>query len=129
MNDRALLRPIAALSLVALAVATLPVPADSHAVLVRSTPAARAVLSHPPDRVRLWFNERLEPAFSSATVWSGSGARMDRQDVRVGPDDPKQLSVTLPALDPGTYTVRFRVLSVDGHIVEGNFPFTVKGKP
>jgi len=129
MNDRALLRPIAALSLLALAVATLPVPADSHAVLVRSTPAARAVLSHPPDRVRLWFNERLEPAFSSVTVWSGSGARMDRQDVRVGPDDPNQLSVTLPALDPGTYTVRFRVLSVDGHIVEGNFSFMIKTKP
>jgi len=124
MNGRALLRPIAVLFL--LAVATLPVPAHSHAVLVRSTPAARAVLSHPPDRVRLWFNERLEPAFSSATVWSESGARMDRQDVRVGPDDPNQLSVTLPALDPGTYTVRFRVLSVDGHIVEGSFPFTVK---
>jgi len=129
MNDRALLRPIAALSLLALAVATLPVPADSHAVLVRSTPAARAVLSHPLDRVRLWFNERLEPAFSSVTVWSGSGARMDRQDVRVGPDDPNQLSVTLPALDPGTYTVRFRVLSVDGHIVEGNFSFMIKTKP
>jgi len=128
MNDRALLRPIVALSVLALAVATLPVPADSHAVLVRSTPAARAVLSHPPDRVRLWFNERLEPAFSSATVWSESGARMDRQDVRVGPDDPNQLSVTLPALDPGTYTVRFRVLSVDGHIVEGSFPFTIKTK-
>jgi len=120
MNDRALLRPIAVLSL--LAVASLPAPADSHAVLVRSTPAAR-------HRVRLWFNERLEPAFSNATVWSGSGARMDRQDVRVGPDDPKQLSVALPALDPGTYTVRFRVLSVDGHIVEGNFLFTVKSKP
>jgi methionine-rich copper-binding protein CopC len=128
MNDRALLRPIVALSVLALAVATLPVPADSHAVLVRSTPAARAVLSHPPDRVRLWFNERLEPAFSSATVWSESGARMDRQDVRVGPDDPNQLSVTLPALDPGTYSVRFRVLSVDGHIVEGSFPFTIKTK-
>jgi len=127
MNDRALLRPIAVLSL--LAVASLPAPADSHAVLVRSTPAARAVLSHPPDRVRLWFNERLEPAFSNATVWSGSGARVDRQDVRVDPDDPKQLSVTLPALDPGTYTVRFRVLSVDGHIVEGNFLFAVKSKP
>ena len=126
MNGRALLRPIAVLFL--LAVATLPVPAHSHAVLVRSTPAARAVLSHPPDRVRLWFNERLEPAFSSVTVWSGSGARMDRQDVRVGPDDPNQLSVTLPALDPGTYTVRFRVLSVDGHIVEGSFPFTIKTK-
>ena len=54
---------------------------------------------------------------------------MDRQDVRVGPDDTKRISVTLPALEPGTYTVRFRVLSVDGHIVAASFPFTVKTKP
>ncbi|MBI4592924.1 MAG: copper resistance protein CopC, partial [Candidatus Rokubacteria bacterium] len=25
------------------------------------------------------------------------------------------------------YTVRFRVLSVDGHVVEADFPFTVTG--
>jgi methionine-rich copper-binding protein CopC len=60
------------------------------------------------------------------TVWSAAGAQVDRQDARVGPDDPKRLSVTLPALAAGTYTVRARVLSVDGHIVEATFPFTVK---
>lgn len=129
MNGRALPRSITAVFLLALAVASLPVPADSHAVLVRSIPAARAVLSHPPDRVGLWFSEPLEPAFSSAAVWSAAGARVDRQDTRVNPNDPKQLSVALPALEPGSYTVRFRVLSVDGHIVEASFPFTVKRKP
>ncbi len=117
------------LSLLPLVVTTPPIPADSHAVLVRSTPAARAVLSRSPDRVQLWFSERLEPAFSSATVWSASGAQVDRQDVRVGPDDPKQLSVTLRPLEPGTYTVRCRVLSVDGHVVEASFPFTVRPAP
>jgi methionine-rich copper-binding protein CopC len=38
------------------------------------------------------------------------------------------LSVSLPALSPGTYTVRYRVLSVDGHVVEGEFPFAVRGR-
>ena len=31
-----------------------------------------------------------------------------------------------PNLDPGRYTVRFRVLSVDGHVVESSYTFTVK---
>jgi len=32
----------------------------------------------------------------------------------------------IPAAAPaGTYTVRFRVLSVDGHVVESDFPFTI----
>jgi methionine-rich copper-binding protein CopC len=35
--------------------------------------------------------------------------------------------VGLRRLTPGTYTVRFRVLSVDGHVVENEFPFTLRG--
>ena len=32
----------------------------------------------------------------------------------------------LEPLPPGRYLVKFRVLSVDGHIVEDQFPFTIK---
>jgi copper resistance protein C len=98
-------------------------------VLVRSSPAGRATLSHAPDRIDLWFSEPLEPAFSAVSVWSAAGAQIDRRDGAVGPADPKQLSVTLDDLGPGTYTVRFRVLSVDGHVVEASFSFQVKATP
>lgn len=105
-----------------------PISAWTHAVLVKSSPARRAVLSHPPARVQLWFNERLEAQFSQLTVWDAEGRQVDAYDVQVGPDDPKRLSVGLSALAPGVYTVKFRVLSVDGHIVESEFPFTVRGR-
>jgi len=114
-----------ALAMVTLAV-TVPAPAHAHAVLVKSDPGSRAVLGYPPDRVQLWFNERLESAFSTVSVWSKSGLRVDRQDAAVGPEDTKRLSVTLPPIEPGIYTVRFRVLSIDGHIVDSSFRFTVK---
>ncbi len=52
---------------------------------------------------------------------------MDLQDVEVGPDDPRKLSVGVPNLPRGTYAVKYRVLSVDGHIVEEQFPFTIRG--
>lgn len=100
--------------------------ASAHAFLVRSEPARRAVLAHPPERVELWFNQRLEPAYSSLSVATETGARVDRGDVTVGPDDPRKLTVTLPALEPGRYLVRFRVLSVDGHVVDSSISFTVK---
>jgi methionine-rich copper-binding protein CopC len=99
--------------------------AECHAVLVKSTPAARARLETAPARVELWFSEGLEPAFSSLSVWSEAGARVDRGDAGVGPDDPRRLSVTLVPIEPGRYTVRFRVLSVDGHVAEGRFTFAV----
>ena len=126
MRSRALLRSTVSLSLVGLLAAALPGAAESHAVLVRSRPAARAVLGRAPERVDLWFSERIEPAFSSMSVSSASGIQVDRRDVRVDADDPRRLSVTLPAIEPGIYTVRCRVLSVDGHVVEATFSFTVK---
>ena len=98
----------------------------AHAVLVRSSPSARATLARPPERVQLWFNERLEPAYSRASVWDGAGRQVDAADGVVDASEPTRLTVGLPALAPGTYTVKFRVLSVDGHVVESQFPFTVR---
>ena len=101
-------------------------PAGAHASLVRSTPAPRAVLGQMPERVQLWFNERLEPAYSTVSVWNEAGAQVDARDVTVGPDDPRRLSVTVEVRQSGLYTVKYRVLSVDGHIVDSLFTFTVK---
>ena len=102
-----------------------PVVAWPHAALVKSAPASRSVVDTPL-RVELWFNERLEAAYSSLSVWDAEGRRVDRQDVLVGPDDPKRLSVSLFTLRPGAYSVRYRVLSVDGHVIESTFVFTVR---
>lgn len=105
---------------------TLPAaPALAHAVLVRSVPASRAVLARSPDRVQLWFSERIEPAYSRVFVWDADGAQVDGRDAAVSRDDPRRLDVTLPPLRPGPYTVRFRILSVDGHVVESAIPFTI----
>jgi methionine-rich copper-binding protein CopC len=111
--------------LLALAVLLAPGGADAHAFLVKSAPARRATLGQPPSRVELWFNERIEPAYSTVSVWDTGNARVDREDVAVAAADPKLLTVSLQPLRPGAYTVRFRVLSVDGHLVESSFPFTV----
>lgn len=105
----------------------LPAIGWTHAYLVKSTPARRAVLFMAPARVQLWFNERLEPHFCTISVWDREGTRVDLGDVQVGPDEPNRLSVGIPTLSPGVYTVKFRVLSVDGHIVESGFLFTIRG--
>src|SRR5215471_9248814 len=111
MNRRALVKAFVSLFLPLLGVTVGPAVVESHAVLVKSSPAARAVLTRPPIRVQLWFSERLEPAFSSASVWSAAGNQVDKRDARVSPDDPKELSVSLGTVEAGTYTVRCRILS------------------
>ena len=104
----------------------LPAVVDAHAVLVKSSPARRAVLAQPPARVELTFNERLEPTYSTVSVWAPGEKRVDDARIVVGPDDPRRLSVGVPSLGRGTYTVKFRVLSVDGHLVEGTYPFEIR---
>jgi methionine-rich copper-binding protein CopC len=104
-----------------------PIGAAAHAYLVRSVPTRRAAVLRAPARVQLWFNERLEPAFARLAVWDATGKQVDAKDARVSVEDPRELSVGLPGLAAGRYVVRFRVLSVDGHVVESEFPFTVRG--
>jgi copper resistance protein C len=106
----------------------LPSTSGAHAYLVKSSPVRRAMLSSAPTRVVLWFNERLEPQFSQLSVSNAEGQQVDGGDVQVGPNDGKRLSVGIPTLPAGTYTVKYRVLSVDGHIVEAEFPFTVRSR-
>jgi len=106
----------------------IPISSWGHAYLVKSSPARRAMLSSPPTRVVLWFNERLEAQFSQLAVWNAEGQQVDGGDVQVGPDDGKRLSVGIPPLPAGSYTVKYRVLSVDGHVVESEFPFTIRSR-
>ncbi|HET7681503.1 MAG TPA: copper resistance CopC family protein [Xanthobacteraceae bacterium] len=104
-----------------------PHTALAHASLEKAVPAQRAVLFAPPERVRLWFNERLEAAFCTLTVTDSAGEAVDLGDMRVAADNPKLLSVSLKPLTSGVYTVKFRVLSVDGHVLTNQFSFTIRG--
>jgi methionine-rich copper-binding protein CopC len=112
---------------VVLGLALLPTEALAHAVLVKAVPAECSTLTAPPPRVELWFSERLEPAYSRASVTDEAGTRVDLGNAAVSREDPKRISLSLPSLAPGRYTVRFRVLSVDGHVVESSLTFTVRG--
>ncbi|MFM9971132.1 MAG: copper resistance protein CopC [Burkholderiales bacterium] len=100
--------------------------AMAHAALVKSQPAQRALLTRAPVKIQLWFNERLEARYSTFSLLDSGGKLMDIGAVEVAGDDPKSLAATIKSLSPGRYTVKYRVLSTDGHVVENQFYFTVK---
>lgn len=98
----------------------------AHAAMVRSVPGTRAVLQRPPAMIELWFNEAVEESFSSITVIAPNEEEIQLSKPRVDESDPYRLAVDLPALDPGRYTVRYRVLSKDGHLVEYGYQFVLE---
>ena len=100
--------------------------AGAHAVLQRAEPRVESKLKRAPDEVRLYFTERLEPAYSAVRVLDAAGAQVDRRDSRVDRANPALLRATLPPLPPGTYKVVWRVLSIDADITEGAFTFRIE---
>ena len=103
--------------------------AEAHANLVRSEPSANSTLGASPDRITLWFTEPMEARFSEIQALNSAGARVDSEDSRVDTNDLTVMSVSLPPLPDGTYTVAWRNLStIDGHTLRGAFAFSI-GEP
>tara|TARA_Y100001936_G_C16070401_1_gene670169 strand:- start:816 stop:1217 length:402 start_codon:yes stop_codon:yes gene_type:complete len=100
----------------------------AHAQLIKAEPARRAALDVAPKQIRLWFNEEIEGAYTTLTVSGTNKKLITNAKPRVVKDDPKSIILPIPETKPGKFTVKFRVLSVDGHVVDSSFNYTVKNK-
>lgn len=106
-------------------------PVLAHARLLETDPPDGARLSQPPEQVQLRFDEPIEAEFTPVKVFDSQGNRADRDNARVAPDDRRVLIADLEELPEGSgagaYTVEWRVISVDGHPINGTYGFTVTG--
>lgn len=116
------MRQLILLATAAMLVAGMPASALAHATLDRAEPRVGNTVPSAPREVKLWFTEKLEPAFSSVTVTDASGQRVDTGKPRI---NGNEMAVSLRTLGPGTYRVNWHVLSVDTHSTDGNFTFNV----
>jgi methionine-rich copper-binding protein CopC len=100
--------------------------AFAHAFLQHASPRVGSTVQQSPPQVTLHFTEALEPAFSSVQVLDAAGREVDRRDAKVDAKDAASLVVSLPPLAPGKYRVKWRVLSGDTHVTQGDFTFEVQ---
>jgi methionine-rich copper-binding protein CopC len=100
-------------------------PAFAHAFLQRASPPVGSELPVSPSAVTITYTEGVEPDFSTIEVRNAQGARVDKADPHLLGGDQTKLSVSLPKLPPGQYTVTWHVTSVDTHKTEGRFNFSV----
>ena len=96
--------------------------AQAHAFLDHAEPRVGSTVPTAPREVSLSFTQNVEPAFSSVEVVDANGTRVDLGKPSIGAD---VMRVGLKPLSPGTYKVRWHVLSVDTHSTEGSFSFHV----
>ncbi|MTD56351.1 copper resistance CopC/CopD family protein [Amycolatopsis pithecellobii] len=101
--------------------------ASAHAELVATTPGSFEVLAAAPHEVSLRFSESIDVSLAEVRLLGPGGAPVAGVGKPVHPaGGTDTIAATLPGnLANGTYTVSYRVVSVDSHPVEGAFAFSV----
>lgn len=101
-----------------------PSVATAHAGLVKSVPGSRAQLRLPPPQIELCFSEEVELNFSTVQLSAPDGEQVPLGAPRFGETGKRCIVASLPPLEQsGTYTVKYKVLSQDGHVVEYGYTF------
>lgn len=116
--------PLLAFALLALS-NDAPAKAAVHFGLDRSTPEAGSSLAAPTE-VKLWFTEEPQEGTMSIRLLEAEDAGIHAMDPVQDPEDPRAFTVALHGTVPaGTYTVSWRGMGADGHVVRDTFQFTV----
>jgi copper resistance protein C len=118
------MKTIARLAIIALvSVAT---HASAQAFLDHAEPGAGSALDTAPTEIKLWFTKNLEPDFSQIQLFDRHAKLVTGNLATVDADDPSLLRLSIPALAPGKYQVRWRAVSVDTHMTVGGFSFMLR---
>ncbi len=100
-------------------------PAPAHTVLVNSVPQSESVISSLPPEINITFAEDLIDIGNSNSIKVLDSASEDVSQGQVtvaGPTLTKALRVSDKI---GLYKVQYRAVAADGHVIKGEFTFTV----
>ncbi len=98
----------------------------AHAAVTATDPEDGSTVATAPESVSATFSEILDGPSTEIAVTDPSGETLDVPDAAFEDDTFTQ---PMRYTEPGEYTVAFRVISEDGHRVDGAVAFTVESIP
>lgn len=103
-----------------------PMTASAHTSLIAQQPVGNSVIQELPPEISLTFDESLIVIGSAnkITVLDPSGQEISTGETKVL-DNVVSRSVTSSEM-PGKYSVTYRVVSEDGHVVSATYQFTLQ---
>jgi methionine-rich copper-binding protein CopC len=109
-----------------------PAAADAatllHFALTKSAPTDGATVPAPSE-VRLWFTQVPQENSVAVRLLDRAGDPVETGDLQQDPEDGTIFSLELEGTLPsGGYTVSWRGIGEDGHVVRGDFGFTVSAQ-
>lgn len=96
----------------------------AHAILMESTPKINSTVSSPDLDITLRFNVRIDGGRSRVLLVAPDGTSSALPLAKQEKPDILQMHAT--GLKPGAYKLQWKVLASDGHMSNGDVPFTVK---
>jgi methionine-rich copper-binding protein CopC len=105
----------------------LAVPAlvSAHVYIRSVEPQEDASLAEAPKMVKMMFIGSLEPAFSKIEVFDAEGEKISKKPAFSEYNSIMEVELD-EGLDSGTYTVKWKCMSLDGHSQKGSFSFSVE---
>ncbi len=101
-------------------------PSSAHSSLVSAVPSAESTVMDFPMEVVLNFNEELmivgDANPNKIEVFDSEGALVSGATVVKGASAAAPIGI----VGNGAFTVKYRVVSKDGHVVEGSYGFNVE---
>ncbi len=111
-----------AFALAAVVALVVPASALAHATLEHTYPSFRERVAASPTRVELRFDQHISALPGSVEVLKPNGDNV----VRTAHASGNRLFASVPTLRKGPYTIRWRAVSNDGHVVSGVYTFGVR---
>jgi copper transport protein len=109
---------------VALLALALPAAASAHATLTKTAPVIGKRVERSPSLVRLYFDQSVDVLPNAIRVYDAKGRLLSGQTRASA--DKRTINTPVSRLLRGGYTVRWRAVSADGHVVSGVFTFGVR---
>lgn len=100
-------------------------PASAHNSLVSSDPADGATLVAAPTQITWVFDNPVPLETLTVTLIDPTGARSEITGSTHGPNGDTEVVTPLPAIGPGPISLRWRLVSSDGHAITGRVDVTV----
>ena len=101
----------------------LPGVAAAHSSLTTSDPADGSRLADPPREVVLTFDGELRPEGSGFVVTAPDGSEVGEGTLDLEVAERNILRGAVEVKDPGTYTVDWEAVALDGHPESGSLTF------
>lgn len=107
-----------------LAVTVLPAPAHAHDTLIATDPEDGATLETSPEELTLTFSADVLDVSPVVRISAEDGTLIE--EITPVIEGPNAIAAPSEPLRAGTHDIQWRVVSSDGHPIEGTFSITIE---